>query len=87
MTDKQQLDAGKVIKFGVNSLSEPTPKFMKMIFRAVSFIVGIWALVQHMNLGLPEHSIKVANEWAIAVVPLMHFTIKFFRWDYSTEEQ
>lgn len=77
----------KVLKFGVGSITEPTPKFMKTIFRAVSLIVGIWALIQHMDLGLTDETIDKANEWAVAIVPVIHFVIKFFRWDYSPDFQ
>jgi len=75
----------KKLVFGVGSITEPTPKFAKTIFRVTSFIVGLWAILQHMNLGVtPEITAKI-NEWCIAVVPIMHFTIKFFRWDYTPE--
>lgn len=85
MTDSQQAEAGKTVKFGIGQIGNPTPIWAKTIFRVVSFIVGIWALIQHLNIGLSEPVVATINEWAVAVVPIVHFTIKFFGWDYKAE--
>lgn len=79
-------NADMVVKFGIKQLSNPTPVIAKTIFRTVSFLVGIWALVQHLNLGLSKDVVHNINEWAIAIVPIMHFTIKFWGWDYATDK-
>lgn len=83
MSDKEQMEAGKVVKVGVAQLDNPTPMWAKNIFRTVSFITGVWALVQHMDFGLKPDLIADINEWCIAIVPVMHFAIKFFGWDYK----
>lgn len=86
MTDKAQAAAGKVVKFGLGQLNNPTPMWANYIFRAISFITGIWALIQHMDMGFAPEMVAKINAWALLGLPLIHFTTKFFGWSYDTSK-
>lgn len=75
----------KVVKVGLGQLSNPTPLALKYVFRTASFLVGLWAIVQHMEMGIPEDVIPKINEWCVLVLPIIHYAIKFFGLDYKVD--
>lgn len=75
-------DSGTV-KFGVGQLSNPTPVFVKNIFRAFALISGIWAILPPDMLHLAPTTLAEVNKWIIISNPLILFITKFFGWDYT----
>lgn len=73
-------DTGK-LKFGFGQLNKTTPKWANTLVSMVMYLCGVWAIIQHMNLGLAAATISSINEWAIASPLLVHFTTRFFGWD------
>jgi hypothetical protein len=74
------------LKFGAEGFKNPTPKLAKNIFRLISSVVGVWAIIQHFHLGLQPETIAIINEWAIGAVPITHVFTKSFGWDYSNKD-
>lgn len=85
ISDKEQKALGKVVTFGVDSISKPTPLFMKYTFRAFMFLSGVWALLPQDLLHLTDTQLATTNRWLIVGNTVMLFAIKFFSWDYKSE--
>lgn len=68
-------------KFGISQLNKATPKWANYVVNGVMYLCGIWAIIQHMKLGVPQTAISSINEWAIASPLLVHFTTRFFGWE------
>lgn len=73
----------KKIKFGVSQVSNTTPLVFKYIFRIYTFLSGLWAILSPNFSGINEHIVSEINKWLLIGVPIMHYLIKFFGWDYS----
>ncbi len=76
----------KVVKVGVEQLQNPTPKALKYIFRAYTFLAGLWAILAPQITHIPADTMAEVNKWLLAGVPVIHYTIKFFGLDYRTEQ-
>lgn len=75
-----------VIKAGLGQIKNPTPKFLKYIFRTYTFLAGLWAIFSPAITHLPAETIAEVNKWVLIGVPVIHFTIKFFGLDYEMDE-
>jgi hypothetical protein len=83
ISDKEQSAIGKVVKVGVDQLNNPTPIWIKYIFRTYTFLAGLWAIISPSITNIDEHTLAEINKWLLAGVPVIHYTIKFFGWDYK----
>ena len=77
--------ANKVVKFGVNQIQNPTPKTLKYIFRAYTFLAGLWAILAPNFDWVPASTMDEINKWLLIGVPVIHYTIKFFGLDYQED--
>lgn len=77
--------ANKVIKFGINQLNKPTPMILKYIFRTVSFLSGLWALLSGQFTHLTPEMTAEIFKWLLIANTAMHYAIKFFGWNYTDE--
>lgn len=77
----------EVIKFGAGQLSKPTPKALKYIFRAYTFLSGLWVIIAPNFTHIPAETINEVNKWLLLGVPIIHYTIKFFGLDFQIDEQ
>ena len=75
------------IKFGAKQLKNPTPKFLKTIFRGYTFLAGLWAIFGQGLFHLPEDITALINKILLTGVPVIQYTIKFFGLDYDLNEQ
>lgn len=73
----------KVVKFGADQIKNPTPVALKYVFRAYTFLVGLWAIVAPSFDWIPPSLVDDINKYLLIGVPVMHYSIKFFGWDYS----
>ena len=71
------------LKFGVNQLSNPTPKLATYIFRTYTFLIGLWAILAPALDIVPAKSRANIEHYLLIGVPVMQYFIKFFGWDYS----
>lgn len=85
MTDKMQAAKGKVVKIGIQQIANPTPSWMKNIFRAIAFLSGVWALLPQDLIGCDDNLYGQVNRWIIVGNTVILFAIKFFGWDYKNE--
>lgn len=77
--------ADKVVKFGVSQITNPTPKALKYIFRAYTFLVGVWAILAPNFDWVPPSTMDEINKWLLIGVPIIHYTIKFFGLDFEQD--
>lgn len=77
--------AEQVVKVGLNQVSNPTPLFLKYIFRIYTFLAGLWAIFAPMLTQIPEDQMAEINKWVLIGVPIIHYTIKFFGLDYRQD--
>lgn len=82
-SDKDQAEQGKVVKIGIGQITNPTPLWAKYIFRAYTFLAGLWAILAPNITTIDEHTMAEINKWILIGVPVIHYAIKFFGWDYS----
>lgn len=73
------------IKFGAKQLKNPTPQFLKYIFRGYTFLAGLWAIFGQGLFHLPEDVTALINKLLLTGVPVIQYTIKFFGLDYDLE--
>lgn len=83
-TDKDQAAQGKVVQVGIAQLGNPTPIAIKYVFRIYTFLSGLWAILAPSLTDIPESTMAEINKWLLIGVPIMHYAIKFFGWDYKT---
>ena len=76
----------KVVKFGVAQIKNPTPLFLKYIFRAVSFFSGLWALLAPAMTHITPETLADINKWLLIGNTIIHYAIKFFGWDWQPED-
>ena len=74
----------KVVKVGVKQLNNPTPKALVYIFRAYTFLAGLWVLFQP-NLSIPDTLVAEINKWILLGVPVIQYVIKFFGLDFKQQ--
>lgn len=85
LSDKEQKELGKEIQVGPSQIGNPTPMIFKYIFRAYTFLVGIWAIIAPSFDLLPPSVVDDINKYLLIGVPVMHYAIKFFGWDYKED--
>lgn len=83
-SDKDQKEQGKTVQVGIAQLSNPTPIWIKYIFRTYTFLSGLWAILAPQITNIDEHTMAEINKWLLIGVPIMHYAIKFWGWDYKT---
>ena len=74
------------IKFGMKSLQQPTPQWMKNVFKTILYLTGLWALLAPMLTNIPENTSAEVNKWCLISLSILRFTIAFFRYDFSETE-
>lgn len=80
MGEEKVVKVGAKLKVGIEGFANPTPLAATYAFRFISACTLIWAIIQHMDLGLtPEVTAKI-NEWAVAALPICHVISKSFGW-------
>jgi hypothetical protein len=84
VTNQMNEEKGKVVKFGTDQLSNPTPTGAKMVFRIILWIAAMWALAAPSLTEIPKETLDVINRYLIIAVALVNGTIQFFGWDYPT---
>lgn len=82
--DSVQVEAGKVVKFGVNQLGNPTPKFIKYIFNGALFALGLWALLSGQITNVPSNVLAEINKWSVVALAVMKWMIGYFGWDFKS---
>jgi len=87
MSDQEQLQEGKVVKFGIGQLTNDTPLFIKYIMRTVAFLSGVWGLLPQDLIAMDDHTYGQVNRWILVVNAVLLFAIKFFGWDTPTAEK
>lgn len=86
LTDAQQAQQGKVVKLGLDQITKPTPMFLKHLFRFISAITGIWAIVYLAKPdGLNMEFANKVNSWLVLALPALHYLIKLFGWSLPEE--
>lgn len=83
-TDKDQKEKGKTVQVGIAQLNNPTPTAIKYVFRTYTFLSGLWAILAPSITNIDEHTMGEINKWLLIGVPIMHYAIKFWGWDYKT---
>ena len=86
MSDEQQVEQGKVVKFGLGQLNNDTPLFIKYIMRGFAFLSGIWAILPQDLAALTDHQYGQANRWILFTNAVLLFAIKFFGWDTPKDQ-
>lgn len=81
MSDSEQKQDGKIVKFGVGQLANDTPIFMKYILRIVAFLSGLWAILPQDLIAMDDHTYGQINRWIVVGNTMLLFAIKFFGWD------
>lgn len=83
MTDINSQD-GKVVKFGIGQLQNPTPLFVKYTFRCILFISALWALLS-TQFGLPADVMAMINKWLLIGNSTINLAIQFFGLDFENK--
>lgn len=83
ISDKEQKELGKTVTIGVDQLNNPTPLWIKYIFRTYTFIAGLWAIISPSITNIDAETLSEINKWLLVGVPIIHYSIKFFGWDYK----
>jgi len=81
-SDRQNKAAGKVVKIGVNQLTNPTPDAAKIIFRIILYLSAVYVMAVQPNLDLPQVTQALINKWLLFGNAFINVTIKFFGWDH-----
>jgi len=84
VTDQQQKDQGKSIQFGIEQLSNPTPKNVKVIFRAILYLSAVWAVMSPSLTEISPTILASVNKYLLLGTAVINVTIQFFGWDYKT---
>lgn len=71
------------IKFGAKQLKNPTPPFLKVIFKSYAFLAGLWALFAPGLTHLPVETLALINQILLMSTPVMGYIITFFGLDYD----
>ena len=82
-SDKQQEAAGKTVAFGTDQLTNPTPVFIKNIFRAVLYLSALWAVISPSVTEIPADTLAVINKYLLLGNAVINVTIKFFGYDFK----
>lgn len=83
-SDKQQEAAGKSVTFGTDQLNNPTPVFIKNIFRAVLYVSALWAVIAPGITELDAGTLATINKYLLLGVAVVNVTIKFFGYDFKS---
>lgn len=83
MADTSYQGVEKTVKFGLGQINNPTPTLAKNIFRTYSFLAGLFALLAPSLSEIPEETMGDITRWLLIGGTVIHFTIKFFGWDYE----
>lgn len=84
-SDKDQKEQGKQVVFGLGQIGNPTPMMAKHLFRAYSFLAGLWALLAPQFTHITPETMGEINRYLLIGATVMHFSIKFFGWDYKEQ--
>jgi len=84
VTDQQQKSQGKTIQFGVGQLDNPTPKNVKLIFRAILYLSAVWAVMSPSLTEISPAILASINKYLLLGTAIINVTIQFFGWDYKT---
>lgn len=71
------------IKFGAKQLKNPTPPFLKVIFKTFAFLAGLWALIAPEFAHLPAETLALINKILLMSTPVMGWIISYFGLDYD----
>jgi hypothetical protein len=83
-SDKQQEAAGKTVSFGTDQLNNPTPVFIKNIFRLVLYLSALWAVIAPSITELDAGTLAMINKYLLLGVAVVNITIKFFGYDFKS---
>lgn len=81
--DKQAKLAGKEVAFGVQQLLNPTPTFVRVIFRVILYLAAVWAIAAPVLTEIPETTLAMINKYLLLAVAIVNVTIKFFGYDFK----
>ena len=73
------------ITFGRQNYKTKTPPILNIIFKAIVFAAGLWAVIQGM-VDVSEHLTNAINKWTLVGMAVVRFTIQFFGFDFEPDE-
>lgn len=74
------MEAGKVVKVGLQGLNNPTPMWMKYVTRTILYLSMVWAFLAPTFTELDEHTLNTINLWLLRANGILNITTKFFGW-------
>ncbi len=87
LTDKEQQDQGKVVKFGMDQFANPTPKLATTIQRIINGLVSAWGMMLLASPTLiPEHAQVGVNKWILLIPAITLFFKSAFGWDFPKSD-
>lgn len=87
MSDEQFKEQGATLKVGVDQLNNPTPMWLKYIFRTVLYLSALWTLIAPMLTDLSEIQLAEITKWLFIANTAINVAIKFFGWDFTTDRR
>lgn len=73
------------ITFGRQHFKSPTPPVLRIVFKSIVFLAGLWALIGGM-VGVSEVLQAAINKWALIGMAIVRFTIQFFGFDFDPDQ-
>lgn len=71
------------LKFGVGQFGKETPHQLKLVFRIVLYLSGLWTLLAPVLTNIEEVMRGKIDHWIVIGLMVMRFTISFFHLDFD----
>jgi hypothetical protein len=87
VTNQMNEEKGKVVKFGLDQIGNPTPTGAKVFFRIVLYVSALWAIASPSITELPASTLETINKYLLLANGLINVTIQFWGWDFPTNNK